>query len=322
MNETPLDVVLALGGGAARGLAHVGIIRVLEQHNVRIRGIAGTSIGAIVGGMYCAGLLDEYEAYSREIDAKRMLRMLDPVIPRSGLLGGSRVVNQLVNFVGDSAIEDLPLPFCALATDLKTGEEVLLEEGSLVEAIRASFAIPGIFTPAKIDGRWLVDGGVSTPVPIRAARELVPHLPVIAVNLNNADLVFEGDMIDMLDASEEERELGRIERLMNRMRSSGDRRPGLLTSISDSVTHMEHRIARFQIAADHPDLLLEPAVYGIGLFDFHRAAAIIQTGVDCANRAVEDGELDHLVAKARRHKLRPHWPHGKGKHKGRRRDRN
>ncbi len=317
MNETPLDVVLALGGGAARGLSHVGIIRVLEQHNVRIRGIAGTSIGAIVGGMYCAGSLDEYEAYSRKIDAKRMLRMLDPVIPRSGLLGGSRVVNKLADFVGENVIEDLPLPFCALATDLKTGEEVILEEGSLVEAIRASFAIPGIFTPTKIDGRWLVDGGVSTPVPSRAARALVPHVPIIAVNLNNADLVFEGEMINMLDASEEERELGRIERLMNRMRSSGDRRPGLLTSISDSVTHMEHRIARFQIAADNPDLLLEPAVYGIGLFDFHRADAIIQAGVDCADRAVEDSALDHLVAKARRHKLRPHWPHKKGK-KGKR----
>jgi NTE family protein len=314
MTEPPLDVVLALGGGAARGLSHVGIIRVLEQHGVRIRGIAGTSIGAIVGGMYCAGLFDEYEAYSRKIDAKRMLRMLDPVIPRSGLLGGSRVVNQLAEFLGEVAIEELPLPFCALATELKTGEEVVLHEGSLVEAIRASFAIPGIFTPTKIDGQWLVDGGVSTPVPIRAARELVPDIPMIAVNLNNVDLVFEDDKINMLDASEEERELGRIERLMNRMRSS-DKSPGLLTSISDSITHMEHRIARFQIAADNPDLLLEPAVYGVGLFDFHRADSIIQTGKDCAQRAVEDGELDHLIAKARRQKLRPHWPHAKRKPK-------
>ncbi len=311
MTDPPLDVVLALGGGAARGLAHVGIIHVLEQNNVRIRGIAGTSIGAIVGGMYCAGLMDEYEAYSRKIDAKRMLRMLDPVIPRSGLLGGSRVVNQLSEFLGETEIEDLQLPFCALATDLKSGEEVIIDSGNLVDAIRASFAIPGIFTPTKLDGRWLVDGGVSTPVPIRAARDLVPNVPIIAVNLNNVDLVFEGEVINMLDASEEERELGRIERLMNRMRASGDRRPGLLTSISDSVTHMGHRIARFQIAADNPDLLLEPAVYGVGLFDFHRADSIIQTGVDCATRAVEDGELDHLVAKARRHKLRPHWRTGK-----------
>jgi len=310
MTKAPLEVVLALGGGAARGLAHVGILRVLEQHHVRIRGIAGTSIGAIVGAIYCAGFLDEFEAYLRKIDAKGMLRLLDPVLPRSGLLGGAKVVDQLTKFLGEATLEDLPLPFCALATELKSGEEVVLQQGNAVEAIRASFAIPGIFTPTKINGQWLVDGGVSTPVPIRAARALVPNVPVIAVDLNNIDLVFEGELLDVLKVSKEERELGRIERLLNRMRSSGEERPGLFTSISDSVTHMEHRLARFQIAAEQPELLLEPAVYGVGLFDFHRADAIIQAGLDCANRAVENGELDHLVAKARRQKLRPHWPRG------------
>ena len=307
MTNPPLDVVLALGGGAARGLAHVGIIRVLEQHGVRIRGIAGTSIGAIVGGMYCAGLIDEYEAYSRKIDAKGMLRLLDPIVPRSGLLGGARVVHLLKEFLGESLIEELPLPFCALATELKNGEEVVLHRGNLVDAIRASFAIPGIFTPTEVDGQWLVDGGVSTPVPVRAARDLVPDVPIIAVNLNNCDNTTDGEVMDLLDTTEDERELSRIQRLLNRMRSSGDQRPGLVTSISDSITHMEHRLARFQIAADNPDLLLEPSVYGVGLFDFHRADAIIQTGAECAKRAVEDGELDHLMAKARRQKLRPHW---------------
>lgn len=309
VSDPPLDVVLALGGGAARGLSHIGILRVLQENGVRVRGVAGTSIGAIVGGLFCAGLLDEYEAYSRTIDAKGMLRMLDPVVPRSGLLGGSRVVGKLAEFVGGQLIEELPIPYCAIATDLRSGDEVVLEDGHLVDAIRASFAIPGVFTPMKVDGRWLVDGGVSTPVPIRAARALAPSLPVIAVNLNNVDLVFEGEMMDILEASKEERELSRIERLLNRRRASGDRRPGLLSSISDSVTHMEHRLARFQIAADQPDLLLEPAVYGIGLFDFHRAEALIQAGREVTERAIEDGELDHLVAKQRRRCLRPHWPH-------------
>lgn len=313
MTEAPLQVVLALGGGAARGLAHVGIIRVLQQHHVRIRGIAGTSIGAIVGAMYCAGFLDEFEAYLRKIDAKGMLRLLDPVLPRSGLLGGAKVVDQLTKFLGESTLEDLPLPFCALATELKSGEEVVLRQGNAVQAVRASFAIPGIFTPTEINGQWLVDGGISTPVPIRAARALVPNVPVIAVDLNNVDLVFEGELLDVLQVSKEERELGRIERLLNRMRSNVEERPGLFTSISDSVTHMEHRLARFQIAAEPPDLLLEPAVFGVGLFDFHRADAIIQAGIDCTNRAVENGELDHLVAKARRQKLRPHWPRGTSK---------
>lgn len=304
MSKSNLEVVLALGGGAARGLAHIGIIRVLEEHGVRVRGIAGTSIGAIVGGMHAAGRLSHYEDYIRDMDAKGMLRMLDPVIPRSGLLGGSRVVKQLHEFVGGLQIEELQLPFCAIATDLESGAEVVLDAGCIVNAIRASFAIPGVFTPQKVDGYWLVDGGVSTPVPIRAAREMYPNLPVIAVNLNNIDMVFEeSDRKIAPSDSEEAREIGRIERLLRRMGADQDRRPGLLSSISDSLTHMEHRISRFQIAAEDPELLLEPAVFGVGLFDFHRADPIIAAGETCARQAIESGEIDHLIAKAQRKRL-------------------
>ncbi len=300
MTAKPLEVVLALGGGAARGLAHIGIIQVLEAHNVVIRGIAGTSIGAIVGGLHAAGKLDTYEHFIRQLDAKAMLRMLDPVIPRSGLLGGNRVVKRLHEFVGDTQIQDLPLPFCAIATNLKTGAEVVLKEGSLVDAIRASFAIPGVFTPMKIEETWLVDGGVSTPVPIQPARQLIPGLPVIAVNLNNVDLVFKDKPRRKPKSPKElaaEKELGRIERLLRRMGGEGERRPGLLASISDSLTHLEHRIARFQIAADEPDLLLEPPVYGVGLFDFHRGKAIIEAGEKCARDAIANGAISRLLAR-------------------------
>ncbi|MHC4822448.1 MAG: patatin-like phospholipase family protein [Planctomycetota bacterium] len=303
--ENPLEVVLALGGGAARGLAHIGIIRVLEEHGVVVRGVAGTSIGAIVGGLYSADKLDTFETFVRKMDAKGMLRMLDPIIPRSGLLGGGRVMRKLEEFVGETQIEDTGLPFCAIATDLESGIEVVLRDGSLVDAIRASFAIPGVFTPVQVDGYWLVDGGVSTPVPIRAARSLFPGLPVIAVNLNNIDMVFEGEK-EALEARRSnadpgaDKEAGRIERLLRRMGSDKDRRPGLLSSISDSLTHMEHRISRFQIAAEDPDLLLEPAVFGVGVFDFHRAAPIIEAGEDCTHQAIESGEIEHLIAKAHR----------------------
>lgn len=302
MSEQPLEVVLALGGGAARGLAHIGILRVLEEQGVQVRGIAGTSIGAIAGGLYAAGQLDLYESYMRKLDAKSMLRLLDPVMPRAGLIGGNRVVQRLQEFLGDTKIEDLPLPFSAIATHLESGDEVVLSRGNLVDAIRASFAIPGVFTPIQIDGEWLVDGGVSTPVPIRAARELCPGLPVIAVNLSNIDNVFaevpkeESEKISH-PHSEAEREIGRIERLLKRMSGGRDKRPSLLTSISDSVLHMEHRISRFQIAADEPELLLEPSVFGVGLFDFHRAAPIIAAGVQCAKEAVESGALMRLNAK-------------------------
>lgn len=291
-----IDVVLALGGGAARGVAHIGILQVLAERGIRVRGIAGTSIGAIIGGMYAADCMKPLVEYLLKLDARRMLRLLDPVVPRSGLFGGSRVVDKMTDFAGDAQIQDLDLPFVAVASDLRTGQEVILREGSLVEAVRASFAIPGVFTPVQIGGRWLVDGGISSPVPIRAARNLFPDLPVIAVDLNNVDMVFEGEVLCSLDAPEEERELGRIERLLRRMRGDEERRPGMLASISDAVTHMEHRLARFQIAADEPELLLEPPVYGIGLFDFHRSASIIEAGRRCAEQALH-ADAVHALAR-------------------------
>ncbi|PCJ53584.1 MAG: phospholipase [Planctomycetota bacterium] len=300
MNQPPLEVVLALGGGAARGLAHIGVIRVLEQHGVVVRGIAGTSIGAIVGGLFAAGKLNHFEDYICKLDAKGMLRLLDPVVPRAGLIGGNRVVHQLHEFIGEVQLEDLEIPFCAIATNLETGAEVILRQGSVVDAIRASFAIPGVFTPLQINGEWLVDGGVSTPVPIQPARALFPDLPIIAVNLSNIDNVFAetSETGPAHPKTEAEREIGRIERLLKRMGGDRNQRPSMLTSISDSVLHMENRISRFQIAADQPDLLLEPAVYGVGLFDFHRATPIIAAGAECALQAIEAGALNKLTAKS------------------------
>ncbi|MFK5956468.1 MAG: patatin-like phospholipase family protein [Planctomycetota bacterium] len=302
MSENRLEVVLALGGGAARGLAHIGIIRVLEEHGVVVRAISGTSIGAIVGGLHAAGKLDLFENYMRKLDAKGMLRLLDPVIPRAGLIGGNRVVRRLQDFLGKVELQDLEIPFSAIATNLESGAEVILNQGSVVDAIRASFAIPGVFTPLQIDGVWLVDGGVSTPVPIQPARALFPGLPVIAVNLSNVDKVFAQNRTDAtasnrVPQTKAEREIGRIERLLKRMGGDHNKRPGMLTSLSDSVVHMEHRISRFQIADDNPDLLLEPAVFGVGLFDFHRAAPIIAAGAACATKAIERGELERLIAK-------------------------
>lgn len=306
--------MLALGGGAARGLSHIGIIRVLEAEGVVIRGVAGTSIGSIVGGLFCAGRLAAYEEYMRGLDARSFLRLLDPVMPRAGLLGGARVMKQLQEMAGAVNIEDLTIPFTAVATDLHTGEEVRLRGGQMVEAMRASWAIPGIFAPVKLDDRWLVDGGVSMPVPVAAARELAAGLPVIAVNLNNTENHFQGEVVDLLESSDDERELGRVERLFQRMRGHRSKdepdeayTPGMVSSVSDSVTHLEHKITRFQLAADPPDLLLEPAVFGIGLFDFHRAEAVIGAGAHCAQRAVTEGRIKELASKARRRGRLPRW---------------
>ncbi len=303
-----LDVALALGGGAARGLAHIGIIRELEAMGLRIRAVAGTSIGSVIGGVYCAGGLDDYEAFVRSLDARRMLRLLDPVFPTSGLLGGQRVMNELYGMLGHHAIESLDVPFVAVAADLYSGEEVRIASGDLVEAMRASWAIPGIFTPVELDGRWLVDGGVAAPVPLAAARELGDGLPVIAVNLNNSDLVFSGEILSLMESLDATRHPPkRMRRILERLRGRARTEPSIVSSAHYGLTHLEHRLTRFQVAADPPDLLLEPAVYGVGLFDFHHAPELIEAGVDVVRRAVKEDRFKELAAKARLRGHRQRW---------------
>ena len=291
--DDKVSVVLALGGGAARGIAHIGILEVLEKNGIEVKGIAGTSIGAIIGGLRAANTLEDFESFIRQLDAKGMLKLLDPVVPRSGLFAGNRIARKLDEFIPDIDIKDLSLPFCAVSTNIINGEEVLHTSGPIRLPIRASMAIPGVFAPVQVDNQWLVDGGVSSPVPISAARKLCPDLPVIAVNLFNNDLPFRGDL-DPIDQSSKA-ELSRLERLLLKMRQSNkEGRPGLFASLSDTITHMEQRICRFQISAEKPELVLEPAVFGIGLFDFHQGEQLIAAGTRCAQAMVDSGKLDEF----------------------------
>ncbi|MDF1798824.1 MAG: patatin-like phospholipase family protein [Planctomycetota bacterium] len=181
------EVLLALGGGSARGMSHIGVIRALEEAGLVIRGVAGTSIGAVVGGTYCAGALDAYEEFMSAMDKRGVMRMLDPVLPRGGLFAGRRLTDLMQSFVGDVDIEDLAVPFSAVAVDVAGGDELRLTSGRMTSAMRASFGIPGLFTPylLEVDGqpRWLVDGGIASPVPVAAARAL-GDLPIVAVNVN------------------------------------------------------------------------------------------------------------------------------------------
>ncbi|MFT6042455.1 MAG: NTE family protein, partial [Gammaproteobacteria bacterium] len=185
--EPGAEIVLALGGGAARGVAHIGVIRTLEEAGFRIRGVAGTSIGAVIGGMYCAGELEPFSDFLGTVDRRSVFRFLDPILPRAGLFAGMRLEGMLSGFVGARQIADLPIPFVAVAVDVAGGDEVRLRDCALVDGIRASFGIPGLFAPKRlvVNGveRWLVDGGVASPVPVGAAKELA-DLPVVAVNVN------------------------------------------------------------------------------------------------------------------------------------------
>ncbi|MCP4185898.1 MAG: hypothetical protein GY761_21765, partial [Hyphomicrobiales bacterium] len=177
-------VGLALGGGAARGWAHIGVIRAFVEAGIDISMIAGTSIGALVGGCYLSGHLDELEEFARSITRTNMLRYMDFTLRGSGLISGERLANRMDEHIGDINIENLNKPFVAISADIKTGNEIWLHDGPLTRAIRCSYALPGVFQPVENGGKLLVDGAIVNPVPVSACRAYEPDV-VIAVNLNS-----------------------------------------------------------------------------------------------------------------------------------------
>src|SRR5580692_3275986 len=175
---------LALGGGAARGFAHIGIIRTLIAHGIVPDIVVGTSIGAVVGGAYAAGHLDTLEAWARSLQPRNILGYLDIRLNGSGLIGGEKLAAQLEASIGPTLIEGLPIKFASVATEVRTGHEIWLTHGRVVDAMRASYALPGIFSPVLVGDRWLVDGALVNPVPVSAARALGAEI-VIAANLSS-----------------------------------------------------------------------------------------------------------------------------------------
>jgi NTE family protein len=182
-NRGRLRVGVSLGSGSARGFAHIGVLRALAAAGIEPDVVCGTSIGALVGAAYVTGQLDALEAWVRSIKRLDILRLIDPSLARGGFLGGVKVFDQLRNPESDTSIERLPKPFAAVATELDSGREVWLREGSLLDAVRASISVPGLFAPVKLGDAWLVDGGLVNPVPVSLCRALGADL-VIAVDLN------------------------------------------------------------------------------------------------------------------------------------------
>src|ERR1700682_5044051 len=175
---------LALGGGAARGFAHIGIVRTLIAHGIVPNVVVGTSIGAVVGGAYAAGHLDTLEEWARSLQPRNILGYLDIRLNGSGLIGGDKLASQLEAAIGPTLIEDLPIKFATVATEVRTGHEIWLTHGRMVDAMCASYALPGIFAPVLVGDRWLVDGALVNPVPVSAARALGAEI-VIAANLSS-----------------------------------------------------------------------------------------------------------------------------------------
>lgn len=289
---------LALGGGAARGFAHIGILRTLLANNIVPDVVVGTSIGAVVGGCYAAGKLDQLEAWALALQRRNILGYLDFRLNGAGLIGGEKLAAQLEASLGDTAIEQLPLKFASVATEIKTGHEIWLTHGRLVEAMRASYALPGIFASVRVGSRWLVDGALVNPVPVSVARALGAEI-VIAANVS-ADVAGHGATIAGYGAPAEEadpapdpaprRGLGRLftpEHVVKREFLGSSGRPGLSTVMVDAFNIMQDRITRARLAGDPPDVLISPRIGQTGWFDFHRAAETIAHGVRATERAIE-----------------------------------
>jgi NTE family protein len=294
---------LALGGGGARGVAHIGVIQALLAHGIEPDVIVGTSIGAVVGGCQGAGRLSILEDWARGLTRRGILSYLDISLSGAGLIAGGKLASRLDEHLGSTPIEALPIRYAAITTEVGTGHEIWLTRGRLVDAMRASYALPGIFPPVALGGRWLVDGALVNPVPVSAARVLGARL-VIAVNLSSdilgRSMIVAGENDPPLDAQTADtaqrgfRRMFGAENALKRQFVGSGRRPGISTVMMDAFNIMQDRITRARLAGDPPDVTINPRLGHVGWFDFHRAQEAIDAGVRAAERELE--MIDEAIA--------------------------
>ena len=301
MSKRKQTVSLVLGSGGALGLAHIGVIHWLEEHGYQIQSVSGTSIGALIGGIYAAGKLDEYEKWVRGIDKVDIFSMLDFSLGNGGIVKGEKVMQYLIGMAGDTLIDDLPIKYTAVAADVFEEKEVWLQSGKLFDAIRASISIPLFFTPYELNGRTLVDGGVLNPVPI--APTLSDHTDLtIAVNLMGKPMqrtplsstLIQGDQ-DLLQEQTKhesgwalEQTLKRyLKELQDTMREKLMPNLGFYDLANRSFDTMQGAIARLKLATYPPDVLIEIERDRCGIFEFDRANEMIPVGYQKAQEAMD-----------------------------------
>lgn len=298
---------LALGGGVARGWCHIGVLRALSRAGIEPDVIAGTSIGAVVGGLHLAGHLDDLEEWARGLTKRSMLRYLDILPGGSGLLGGKKLDRLMAEYLGDTTIEALPKPFTAVCSELATGHEIWVRKGPLADGVRASYALPGVFPPFHHEGRWLVDGALVNPVPVSVCRAMGARL-VIAVALNHdafgkgnmaegtnfKNLDFTGLDFDQPTSPGEDADAnGRLSHAFSKLRAratnpqrmamrqifgSSPSRPGITTVMLGALNIIMDRLSRSRMAGDPPDVLVTPRCGHISLVDFDKADEAIALG--------------------------------------------
>ena len=300
--DQPPSVALVLGAGGARGLAHIGVIEAIEARGLRIAAIAGTSMGALVGGIYASGQLPAYRDWALGLTRSDVFRLLDFGIGRPGLFTGDRLMAELQQIVGQHRIESLPIPFTAVATDLRAQREVWLTGGPLFDAIRASMAIPLVFTPVKLGGRELVDGGLLNPVPIAAMRQaLVDVVIAVDVNARTASArtresqpansgARESARLPVAaggEADAEEETVGSMFAQWFTRKAGEQAKTGLVDLMARSLDTMQGQLSRMQLAFDPPDILIRIARDSSFFYEFWRTGELIEIGRKQADHALD-----------------------------------
>jgi NTE family protein len=295
MSGRRLRIGLALGGGAARGWAHIGVLRVLRELGINPDIVCGTSIGALVGAAWVTGEFDDFAAWVERLTRRQVFTLLDLRFA-GGLIAGQNLLAALEEFIPNRDIGDCDTIYGAVATDLVNGNEVWLREGSILNATRASIALPGLFSPHNHDGRWLVDGGLVNPVPVSLCRAFGADV-VIAVDLNSdllerhkidAPASREVDDEHSLAGNGEEKLLDRLSQWVGPwLGNGGEQVPSILEVLGRSINIMMARITRSRMAGDPPDILLAPRLAHVGLMDFHRGHETIGVGEAAARESTD-----------------------------------
>ncbi|MDR1912031.1 MAG: patatin-like phospholipase family protein [Helicobacteraceae bacterium] len=282
-----LSVSLALGSGGARGYAHIGAIEALEERGYEIRSVSGCSMGALVGGFYAAGNIREFKSWALKVDWFKALKLVDlSLLPSGGAIKGDRVFERLEPFFGDKAIENLPIRYTAVATDLDGKKEIWFQEGDLRTAIRASIAIPTVFTPIHRNGRVLVDGGVLNPLPIAPLTSDHNDL-IVAVNLS---AIYSTSLKPVLRDKEKNSLMQKLEKWLIKLgvwNAKARESVTQLEILQRVIEVMQESMTLFKVAGYPPDILVDIPVESCKTYEFHKAEEMISIGYDLTIRAID-----------------------------------
>lgn len=281
------NVALVLSSGGARGLAHIGAIEELLAHGYRITSIAGSSMGALVGGVYAAGKLEAFREWVKGIDKKRMLELIDFSLSINHLAKGDRIIEAIMEFVPDVAIEDLPIPYCAVATDLTSGREVLFNKGSLFKAIRASITLPTFYKPVERDGMVLIDGGVINPIPLNRVKRQEGDI-LVGVDVNVHD--FKSQWEEMHKSPEPKKNDTSLKTKILDMITPDDINLNYYTVLSRASRMMIHQNSILMAELMKPDILVDIQMDKYGVFDFYKSEKIVAIGKKNMSRAINEYE--------------------------------